>query len=433
VRARVLRPERIREAVLPEGPVIARGLGRSYGDAAALADGNVLLMERLDRMLDFDAASGRLTAEAGVTIADVLEAFVPRGWFPPVTPGTKFVTLGGCFAADVHGKNHHRAGTFSAHVEEIRILLADGSLRTCSREREHGLFWATAGGMGLTGVIVELTLRLSPIDSAYVLAEHRATRDIDEAFAILADDASDDETSMAWVDCTARAGRLGRAIVMRGHHAAEGELAGRAAPSPARAKGPFDLPFDLPSWAIFPSALGAFNDLYYRFQSRRRGPFLTHYHPYFYPLDAVGRWNRAYGSAGFTQYQCVIPDARAREGIAAILAEIRRARMPSTLAVLKRFGPAGPGPLSFPASGFTLALDFPLADPAVFPFLDALDRITLDAGGRVYLAKDARLRPETFRAMYPRFGEWLEVKHAVDAEWRFASDLSRRLRLEAGP
>jgi decaprenylphospho-beta-D-ribofuranose 2-oxidase len=432
-RSFVARPERVRDAVPPPtGPVIPRGLGRSYGDAATLEDGTVLLMERLNRFLAFDEAAGVLTAEAGASIADVIETFVPRGWFPPVTPGTKHVTLGGCVAADVHGKNHHRDGAFGAHVRALLIVLADGSRRRCSPSEEPDLFWATVGGMGLTGIVLEVTLRLVRIESALMRVEHRRAADLDAVLALLADPAWDDETSIAWIDATAREGRIGRGIAMRGHHAARAELSPRVKdPLRWRAGSERALPCGLPSGALRPGLLACFNDFYYAWQGRKERPFLAPADGYFYPLDVLADWNRLYGRQGFTQYQCVLPDRSAEAGIRRILEAIRIARRPSTLAVLKRFGPADPAPLSFPMAGYTLAMDFALADPDVFPLLDGLDEIVAGCGGRVYLAKDARLRPEVFRAMYPRFAEWLRVKRAVDPGDRFQSDLSRRLGMGA--
>ena len=432
-RSEVLRPERIREASLPcKAPLIARGCGRAYGDAATLDGGTVLLTERLDRFLDFDEASGLVTAEAGATIAEILGIFLPRGWFPPVTPGTKHVSLGGCVAADVHGKNHHRDGAFGAHVREITLALADGTLRRCSPESDSELFWATVGGMGLTGIILEIKLRLARVESAYVIVQHHTARDWESTLELLEGEAGDEQTSMAWVDGVATGARLGRSIVMRGHHARLDELPahvhGALCARPRRER---NLPVDLPGWALHPAGVACINTLYVWWQERKKGPFVTHYDPYFYPLDSLGNWNRAYGKKGFTQYQCVLPGVSAHAALREIFETMRAERRSSYLAVLKRFGPEGPGPLSFPMAGHTLALDFPLSDPGIFAFLDRLDAIVLAHGGRVYLAKDVRLSPENFRAMYSRFEAWQRMKKAVDPEDRFASDLSRRLKMGA--
>lgn len=428
-RSAVVRPEKIGEAVPPaEGGVIARGQGRSYGDAAMSADGLVMLTERLNRFLAFDESSGVLRAEAGTTLAEVLDVFLARGWFPPVTPGTKHVSLGGCFAADVHGKNHHRDGAFAAHVSEIEIITADGRRRHCSPQNDAELFRATAGGMGLTGIITEVSLKLIRVESAFVVARHRRARDLDALLEMLEGGEHDDKYSVAWVDSLARGGRLGRGVLMTGHHATRSELPPKVAdPFRRGVDAVHSLPFDFPSWVLNPMSVSAFNELYYRRQGARAEPSVADVESFFYPLDRIGSWNRMYGARGFTQYQCVLPPATARVGLRMLLEMLAGSRRASFLAVLKRFGPEGRGHLSFPVEGYTLALDLPVTGPDLFQLLEKFDRVVLEHGGRVYLAKDARLKPETFRAMYPRFEEWRRVKAAVDPEDRFTSDLSRRL------
>src|SRR5918993_1967531 len=288
-RSRVLRPERVREAVPPdEGSVIARGQGRSYGDAAMSADGAVMLTERLNRFLSFDEATGVVRAEAGATIAEVLAVFLPRGWFPPVTPGTKFVSLGGALAADVHGKNHHRDGTLGAHVTELELTLADGPRRRCSPDREAELFWATVGGMGLTGIITEVSLKLARVQSAHVVVRHHAARDLDALLELLADEEHDDRYSVAWVDSLARGRALGRGVLMTGRHATLAALP-RDIAEPLALKSPrrLGLPFDLPSWVLNPLSVSAFNELYFRRQGARDVPFVTDCESFFYPLDRL--------------------------------------------------------------------------------------------------------------------------------------------------
>lgn len=427
----VVRPRSLAEVAPPtEGQMIARGQGRSYGDAALVRDGLVMLTELLDRIVAFDEETGILTAEAGMTLAQVLEAFVPRGWFPPVTPGTKFVSLGGCVAADVHGKNHHHDGTFGAQVLELKMVLSDGSRTRCSPIEQAELFWATIGGMGLTGIITEVKLQLVRIESAYVVVQHHRAPDLDASLKLLEDQECDDRYTVAWIDCLAGGRSLGRSVLMRGHHAQRPELPARVTePLRQQARGQRNLPFDFPAWALNPSAMRAFNGLYYWRQGARRAPFVAAYESFFYPLDMIGNWNRMYGKRGFVQYQCVFPPATAREGLKSLLEELARSERASFLAVLKRFGPEGKGLLSFPLAGYTLALDLPVGDPALFPFLDQLDSIVLRQGGRVYLAKDARLDAETFRLMYPRLPEWQRVKQRVDPLNRFTSDLARRLGL----
>lgn len=433
VGARVARPENLSQVeVGTDGGLLARGLGRSYGDAALARDGVVVLTSRLNRFLEFDSRTGLLRAEAGTSLAEVLETFVPRGWFPAVTPGTKFVTLGGCVAADVHGKNHHRVGSFGSHVAGLELLLADGSKALCSPEVDPALFHATVGGMGLTGLITEVAFRLRPVETPYMLVRHRAARDLGESLAAYEDPALDDEYTVSWVDCAADGQRLGRSVLIRGLHARREELPqGRRDARAFRARPSVGLPFDFPSWALNRFTASLFNRAYYRRQARRRGPFISGLEQFFYPLDAVDNWNRAYGRRGFLQYQCLLPRAGAERGLRKIFAALKASRLPCTLGVLKRFGPGGPGLLSFPGEGYTLSLDFPLREGSLFALLEDFDEAVLEQGGRVYLAKDARLTPEVFRRMYPRHAEWRETKARVDPGGRFRSELSRRLGLTA--
>ncbi len=424
------RPERYADLRPGAASVIARGQGRSYGDAALNENRRVLLTERVNRLLDFDAEKGMLRAEAGATLAEILEVIVPQGWFLPVTPGTKFVSLGGCVAADVHGKNHHHDGSFGDHVVAIELILADGSRVACSPAENAELFWATVGGMGLTGIIGEVTLKLIPIASSHMMVRHHAAADLEQLFQHLQNPGMDDRYTVAWIDSMASGAQLGRGIAMCGHHAAVEELpAGfdRAlAALPQRSR---QVPFDFPAFVLNPLSIGAFNAFYYRREGKKQQPFLTGYDPYFYPLDAIGQWNRLYGKRGFVQYQCVIPDTAAFDGIKTLLQELSGSHRPSFLAVLKRFGAQGRGLMSFPMAGYTLALDLPIRDEGLFVLLNRLDQIVLRHGGRVYLAKDARLSADSFRAMYPRYGEWLRIKNAVDPQNRFSSSLSRRLRI----
>jgi FAD/FMN-containing dehydrogenase len=420
------RPERYADLRPTTDTVIARGQGRSYGDASLNENGRVILTERIDRMLELDAKQGILRAEAGVTLADILPVIVKQGWFLPVTPGTKFVSLGGCVAADVHGKNHHHDGGFGNHVLGLVLILADGSYKTCSATENADIFWATVGGMGLTGIISEVTLKLIPIQTSKIMVRNHAANNLQHLFQLLQDPALDDRYSVAWIDCLASGDNLGRGIAMFGHHAGTAEFTG-ANPLVSKPKRTRSLPFDFPSWALNPLSISAFNKLYYYRESRKKEPFLADYDSYFYPLDAIGQWNRMYGKRGFVQYQCVIPQATAFEGITALLKELSGSRRSSFLAVLKRFGEEGKGLLSFPTPGFTLALDLPIRDKGLFSLLEKLDHIVLHHGGRVYLAKDARISAESFRSMYPRYAEWLKVKQSIDPGNRFSSSLARRL------
>lgn len=422
------RPERYADLRPTTDTLIARGQGRSYGDASLNESGRVILTERIDRMLSLDVEQGILKAEAGVTLADILPVIVKQGWFLPVTPGTKFVSLGGCVASDVHGKNHHHDGGFADHVVSIELIMADGTQKTCSATENTDIFWATVGGMGLTGIISEVTLKLMPIQTSKMIVTHHAANNLKHLFQLLQDPALDDRYSVAWIDCLASGNELGRGIAMFGHHATTAEYT-KPNPLASKPRRMRSLPFDFPSWVLNPLSINAFNKLYYYWESRKKAPFLTDYDSYFYPLDAIGNWNRMYGKRGFLQYQCVIPEATALDGIYALLKEVSGSRRSSFLAVLKRFGAEGKAHLSFPFPGFTLALDLPIRDKGLFSLLDKLDHIVLQHGGRVYLAKDARLSSVSFKTMYPRFEEWLKIKQTIDPTNRFRSSMSRRLNI----
>ncbi|MGA9994739.1 MAG: FAD-binding oxidoreductase [Pyrinomonadaceae bacterium] len=430
-RASVIRPECVEEAKLQsEGSAIVRGQGRSYGDAAQTSEGVVMLTERLSRMIAFNEETGVLKAEAGVTLEEILEKFVPRGWFPSVTPGTKYVSLGGCVAADVHGKNHHREGTFGDHVRELELVLANEEKLRCSPVENAEIFRATIGGMGLTGIITEVSFQLRPVETAYVAVQHHAARNLSALLEMFEDEAFDDDYTVAWIDCLAKGAKLGRGVLMRGHHALLEELPENTKePLRLKHRAQFNLSFDFPSWTLNAFAAAVFNELYFRRQGARGSEFISDYESFFYPLDRIGNWNRLYGRRGFVQYQCVIPAARARVGMRRLLEEIARSKYPCFLAVLKRFGAEGQGLLSFPMEGYTLALDMAVGDAQFFKFLDRLDELVLEHEGRVYLAKDARLNAATFRAMYPRLAEWQRIKRSVDPDGRFRSDLSQRLAL----
>lgn len=430
----VFEPATIDQAVPPaDARMIVRGQGRSYGDAAMSQDGLVMLSQRLDRFISFDETTGLLTAEAGTTLAEVLRKFVPRGWFPSVVPGTKFVSLGGSVAADIHGKNHHRDGSIGSHVPRFEITLADGTSKVCTPESEAELFWATVGGMGLTGILTEVTLELIPIESSLMIVQHHQARNLDESLRMFEDRVYDEHYTVAWMDCLAKGSSLGRGILIRGHHALQSELpeAFRKDESLRRPRRNFNLKFGFPSWVLNPFSVALFNEAYYRRQGRRKEPFIEHYDDFFFPLDRIENWNRLYGKRGFLQYQCVLPSREAPRSLQLLFEELARSRRPSFLSVLKRFGPANEGLLSFPLEGYTLTLDLPINDPSLFAFLDRLDEIVLSCCGRVYLAKDARLPAETFRAMYTRLNDWQRVKSRVDPENRFDSDLARRLGLRS--
>ena len=410
------------------GTLIARGNGRSYGDAAVNPDLTVSMLA-MDRIWAFDGETGLLTCEAGVLLADILRTFAPQGWFPPVVPGTRFVTVGGMIAADVHGKNHHREGTFGAHVESLTLVLANGELRRCDPAENANLFRATIGGMGLTGVILSASFRLRRIETAYVLQETLAARDLDAVMALF--EASRDwPHSVAWIDGLARGRALGRALLLRGRPLERRALPARLARAPLHPgqAGRLTVPFDAPPALLNPVSVRLFNELYYRLGRARSGTRPVHFEPFFFPLDRIEAWNRLYGRNGFVQYQCVLPKRESPAGIAALLARVVAAGQGSFLGVLKLLGPGRGGLLSFPMEGYTLALDFPLRT-GTLPLIDALDAITHAHGGRVYLAKDACCAPERIRRGYPEWTAFQAARAAAGAEATFASGLSRRLGL----
>jgi decaprenylphospho-beta-D-ribofuranose 2-oxidase len=427
----VYRPEKLAElaAIVRSNatPLVARGAGRAYGDAAINGGGRVVDIERLNRMLAFDPATGTLRAEAGVTISEIIDVFLPQGFFPPVTPGTRFVTLGGSIAADVHGKNHHRDSSLAAHVSSFDLMLASGDVVRCSREENPELFWATVGGMGLTGVIIEAELRLRRIESAYLQGELIRAENIDAAVEAFERTDQQYRYSMAWIDCASAGARLGRCVFTVGNFARTDALppALRQDPlnTPPRSKP--RVPIDFPAFALSTPTIRAFNELYYRTHRGSREQKFFDYRSFFYPLDSIHDWNRIYGKRGFVQYQCVWPVEESRAGLIETLEAIRAHRRYPFLTVLKKFG-AQEGLMSFPMPGYTLALDFPVAD-GLFEFLDELDAMVLKRGGRVYLAKDARIRPDLFRAMYPNLARWQQAKASADPGCRFSSSLARRI------
>lgn len=409
------------------GSLIARGNGRSYGDAALNPD-LTLSMLAMDRLLSFDPETGLLDCQAGVLLADLLSTFAPRGWFPPVVPGTAQVTVGGMIAADVHGKNHHRDGSFGNHVESLRLATGDGEVLTCSRDENPDLFRATIGGMGLTGVVLSASFRMVRIESEVLRTETLATRDLNATMETLA--ASDDSRfSVAWIDGSAGGGALGRGLVSRGDFTVPDAIPARTLARSRSAQRQLPVPVFPVSLTLNALSVRSFNSLYNRVGTRRSGTRFAHYRSFFFPLDRILGWNRLYGRRGFVQYQCVLPTSQSPQGVRAILEHVEASGHLAYLAVLKLLGPEGEGLLSFPMPGYTLALDFPMR-PGTLDLLDSLDEITTAHGGRVYLAKDARCRPDRVREGYPNLGLFSDVRSAkADATSRFSSLLSRRLQL----
>ncbi|MBW8812440.1 MAG: FAD-binding oxidoreductase [Caulobacterales bacterium] len=413
--------------LIAEGALIARGNGRAYGDSA-LNPGNTLDMRGFNRMLSFDAESGQLVAEAGVMLADVISVFLPRGWFPAVTPGTKFVTLGGMVAADVHGKNHHHDGSFRDFVDWIDLMGADGQVRRCYPGDNDRLFDWTLGGMGLTGVILRVALRLRPVETAWIRQTTIPTRNLAAAMETF-ESAADATYSVAWIDCLSSGESLGRSIVTLGEHATVDELpaARRGAPFETPARPRLTAPIDAPSFALNRLTVGLFNAAYYAKGRMDAGVGLVGWDSYFYPLDSILSWNRIYGRRGFAQFQCALPLAESKRGLEAILKATSKAGQGSFLAVLKRFGSQS-GAFSFPMEGYTLALDFP-ANPRSLRLMSELDRITADCGGRQYLAKDSRMSPEALRQSDPRVADFVAMRGGEARALAFASVQSQRLGL----
>ncbi|MDW7696041.1 FAD-binding oxidoreductase (plasmid) [Flammeovirgaceae bacterium SG7u.111] len=401
--------------------IITRGLGRCYGDASL--GNNIISTLRYDKVISFDSQTGQIECEAGVSLADILEFSVPNGWFLPVTPGTKFVTVGGAIASDVHGKNHHVEGCFSSHVSEMDILLANGAIATCGPKLNTELFEATCGGMGLTGVILTAKFQLKKIESAYISQKQIKARNLEEIIDLF-QQYKDATYSMAWIDCLKGGKQFGRSIMMAGEHATAKEVGGKD-PLALPNKMKLAIPFNFPGFVLNQLSIKAFNFLYYHKNTKPLIENMIPYEPFFYPLDAISDWNRMYGKKGFVQYQFVLPLETSHKGLIDILTRIGKKGMGSFLAVLKLFGKQD-SLISFPMEGFTLALDFPIKK-GLFEFLDELDKVVLDYGGRLYLTKDARMNPEVFWESYPNIDRFVEIVNRYNPGHKFSSMQSKRL------
>ncbi len=381
------------------------GLGRSYGDVCLLDRGTLLCTRGLARMLDFNAETGLLRCEAGVSLAEILEFAVPRGWFPAITPGTKYVTVGGAIANDIHGKNHHVAGTFGRHVPRFELVRSDASRLLCSATENQKWYAATIGGLGLTGLITWAELQLRPIVSRKIDYQGIKFRGIDE-FLALSGESGQVEYTVAWIDCVSNGRNFARGIFMQGAHSKEPSQL-HASPKPR-----LSVPIDMPAALLNRFTVGAFNALYYRKQLRRRTTAVVDYEPFFYPLDSLLHWNRIYGREGLLQFQCVLPAEGNARGITEILRAVTASGLASFLAVVKVFGDVpSPGTMSFPRAGITLALDFPVRRQLTFELVGRLAAITVEHGGRMYPAKDARMTARQFQAFYPqweRFAEYID-------------------------
>ncbi len=407
---------------------IARGNGRAYGDSA-LSRTNTIDMRKFNHMLSFDPETGQLVAEAGVLLSDIIAAFLPRGWFPAVTPGTRFVSLGGMVAADVHGKNHHIDGSFGNCVDWLDVMTPDGEIMRCSRAENTELFEWTMGGMGLTGVVLRVALRLRSVETGWIRQTTHVAQNLDDAIDLF-EDTLDATYSVAWIDCLSTGETLGRSLVMLGEHATLDELPGtcRANRFPSVTAQKLGVPFNLPGFCLNQYSVRAFNALYYWNGQRGDTTSYVNWNSYFYPLDSIRDWNRIYGRKGFAQFQCVLPLDSARAGLNEMLKEISESGRGSFLAVLKRFGQQD-SRFSFPMEGYTLALDFPMSDRSV-SLIQKLGQMTAAHGGRIYLAKDSIMDAQSLRATdATRVSEFERIRHNSGAAERFASVQSERLKL----
>jgi len=389
------------------------GLGRSYGDSCLNSSRELIDCHRLNRILGFDEATGAVRCESGISFADLLKVFLPKGWFLPVTPGTQFVTVGGAIANDVHGKNHHRTGTFGAHVHQIALHRSNDGLVICSREENADMLRATIGGLGLTGVIAWADIQLRRVDGPWMDAELIPFQSLSSFMDLSRASDGRFEYTVAWLDCFA--GRNARGIFFRANHSTDNRKQIRSRRGPK-------LPFNLPEWMLNRYSVRAFNSAYYHAHAARKRPASVGYDSFFYPLDSVRQWNRLYGKRGFLQYQCVIPESNV-DALGELLDRIARSGMGSFLGVLKQFGPAPPaGMLSFPRPGLTLALDFPMRGDKTLQLMRSLDDVVLQSGGALYPAKDARMSPELFEASFPR---WREFEPYIDP--KMSSSFWRRV------
>lgn len=434
--------DQIAEVIAGIGPrgAIGRGCGRSYGDPALNSGGEVIGLRtgapRADKQpieLHETPRGASVTADASVTIAQLIEFLVPRGYFVPVTPGTRIVTVGGAVASDIHGKNHHLDGSFGNHVSSLELIGADGIRHTVTPSSHPELFWATIGGMGLTGMVLSVTFDVLKIDTSRIVVDSRRIDNLDDLMAAMVASDQNYRYSVAWIDVLARGRQLGRGVLTDGYHASVDDLDGAARRHPLaydgtqRASFPNVVP---PRGFINRASVAAFNELWYRKVSATPVRTVESIPGYFHPLDAVGGWNLVYGKAGFVQYQVVVPTAAA-DVIGRVVEAMSNARMPSFLSVLKRFGPGNPGYLSFPMEGWTLAVDVSTKVDNLAAVLARLDDLVIGAGGRHYLAKDHLLGPEQIRSSYPRLAEWQRIQAAHDPLGRWKSDQSRRLQLTA--
>lgn len=417
--------DQLQDLVRQNVHIIPRGNGRCYGDASL--ESNTISTLKYDKIRFFDVANGIFECESGLTLDQILEVIVPKGWFLPVTPGTKFITIGGAVGSDVHGKNHHVDGSFSNHIIDMHIVLSDGSVARCSRTELPDLFEATCGGMGLTGVISHVRFQLKKIETSYIKQKQLKAKNLDEVLQMF-DEYKHYTYSVAWIDCLQKGKDFGRSILILGEHATLNDLSEKQKADPLRVpkKTQINFPFNLPSWVLNTLTVKIFNFLYYGKNFKREINNVVTYEPFFYPLDIANNWNRGYGRKGFVQYQFVLP-LHAKQGLIEILQKISDKGLGSFLAVLKVFGKQD-DLISFPTEGYTLALDFPVRE-GLFSFLDELDQVVIKYGGRLYMSKDARMKADILRLGYPRLQEFISIVKKYNPGGKFSSIQSRRLSL----
>ncbi len=411
----------LREELKDDSSFIARGNGACYGDASL--SNTIISTLKFDNILGFDSEQGIITCQSGITFDNLLRFIIPQGWFLPVTPGTKFITLGGAVASDIHGKNHHVEGSFRNHILAIELLLASGEILICSKDEESDVFMATCGGMGLTGIILTVKFKLKKIENAYIQQTAIKARNLDEIFDLF-EKYKDTTYSVAWIDCLQGGSSLGRSLLMVGEHA---DAHDNVPSYKADQKQILAIPFNFPNLVLNKLTIKIFNFFFYHKQFRKVKKSIVNFDKFFYPLDFIRNWNKMYGSRGFVQYQFVLPLEHSKEGLRKILTEINKQGMGSFLAVLKLFG-ENDGLLSFPMRGYTLALDFPVRK-GLFEFLDELDKLVLHYGGRIYLTKDARMNKEVFWQSYPNAEKFKRIVNKINPTFKWRSLQSDRLAI----
>ena len=428
-KAKVVYPKNVKQILdeIKKGDLIARGNGRAYGDSS-INQKNTISMKYLNQIISFDDSSGVLVVESGILLNDIINTFLPRGWFPYVTPGSKFITVGGLIAADVHGKNHHKEGSFRNFVEWFEIINPKGEIIKCSKNENINLYEWTIGGMGLTGVIIRAAIKLRPIKTSWIKQKTLVAKNIDETLEIFENN-MDATYSVAWINSTQTKDQIGQSLIMLGEHASLEDLKKKDIQNPLKIKikNKKSIPFYFPNWFLNKQLIKLFNLIYYFLGKITSKEKLIYWDDYFYPLDTILGWNKIYGQKGFVQYQCVIPLEKSKEGLIELLNEVDKSSVSSFLSVLKRFGDQESN-FSFPMKGYTIALDFPVNEKTL-NLLEKLDRITLKYNGRFYLAKDARMSKEIFKKSDNRIKKFIDFRNKNNFDKKFNSSQSSRLEI----